>query len=99
MTTLAILTACIALILLIGVARRKAGRAVADMALLVILLGMIGIIDLVIGAFVDTGNAAKSVAIAIAAAFLLDAIYGLMAPERQRRRDRRLRELMQRRRA
>ena len=99
MTTLAILTACIALILIIGVARKKAGRAVTDMALLVILFGMIGIVDLVIGAFVDTGDAAESVAIAIAAAFAIDAVYGLMAPERQRRRDRRLRELMQRRRA
>lgn len=99
MTTLAILTACIALILMIGVARRKAGRAVADMAILVILFGMIGILDLILGAFVDTGRAAELVTIAIASTFVLDALYGLMAPERQRRRDRRLRQLMQRRRA
>jgi hypothetical protein len=35
----------------------------------------------------------------IAVGFALDALYGLMAPERQRRRDRRLGELMRRRRA
>ena len=99
MTTLAILTACIALVLMIGVARRKAGRAVTDMALLVILFGIIGILDLVIALFIDTGVVANSLAIAIAAAFVMDAFYGLMAPERQRRRDRRLRQLMQRRRA
>jgi len=45
----------------------------------------------------DTGDAAKSVAIAFAAGFALDALYGLMAPQRQRARDKKLRRLMKRR--
>ena len=99
MTATAIVLACIALILIIGVVRNKPGRAITDMAVLIVVFGIIALIDLVLGRFFDTGDAGESVAIAIAAAFALDATYGLMAPERQRRRDRRLRELMQRRRA
>ena len=97
--TLAIIIACTALVILIGVKRGRSGRAVADVALLVILFGIIAFIDLVLKQFIDTGSAAETVAVVIAGAFALDAVYGLMAPERQRRRDRRLRQLMQRRRA
>jgi hypothetical protein len=63
----------------------------------VILIGIITIVDLIFGQFMDTGDAGKSVAIAFAAAFALDALYGLLAPERQRRRDKKLRRLMKRR--
>src|SRR3569832_1061130 len=55
------------------------------------------VLDLVLGFFVDTGNAANLVAIAAAAALALDSLYGLMAPERQKQRDKRLRRLMKRR--
>ena len=96
-TTYAIVLACIAFMLVIGAVRGNPGRAVADTALLVILFGMITIIDIVFGQFMDTGDAAKSVAIAFAAGFALDAIYGLMAPQRQRARDKKLRRLMKRR--
>jgi hypothetical protein len=45
----------------------------------------------------DTGNMGSIVAAAAAAALALDALYGLMAPERQKRRDKMLRRLMKRR--
>jgi len=96
-TTYAIILACIAFMLVIGAVRGNPGRAVADTALLVILFGMITIIDIVFSQFIDTGDAAKSVAIAFAAGFALDALYGLMAPQRQRARDKKLRRLMKRR--
>ena len=97
MTALAIILACIAFMLVVASVRGNPGRAVADTALLVILLGIIALIDFVLGRFIDTGNAAGSVAIAVAAAFALDALYGLLAPERQKRRDKKLRRLMKRR--
>ena len=99
MTGVTLVLACMAVVLVIGVVRRKPGRAVTDLAIMVFVFGLLTIIDLVFSRFVDTGDAAMSVAIAISAAFALDSVYGLMAPERQRQRDRRLRELMQRRRA
>ena len=99
MTVFTLTLACLALIIVVGVARRKTGRAVTDMAVLIVLFGIITILDLVLSRFMDTGHAAELVALAITGAFALDSIYGLMAPERQRRRDRRLRQLMQRRRA
>jgi hypothetical protein len=96
-TTYAIILACIAFMLVIGAVRGDPGRAVADTALLVILFGMITIVDIIFSQFMDTGDAAKSVAIAFAAGFALDALFGLMAPQRQRARDKKLRRLMKRR--
>ena len=96
-TTYAIILACIAFMLVIGAVRGNPGRAVADTALLVILFGIITIMDIVFSQFMDTGDAAKSVAIAFAAGFALDALYGLMAPQRQRARDKKLRRVMKRR--
>ena len=97
MTTLGIVLACMALMLAIGMVRDKPGRAVADIALLVILFGLIAIVDIAVGWFIDTGDAAKAVAIFFASGFALDSIYGLMAPERQKQRDKKLRRLMKRR--
>ena len=97
MTTLGIVLACMALVLAIGMVRDKPGRAVADIAILVMLFGIITIVDLVFGWFIDTGDAAKAVAIFFASGFALDSIYGLMAPERQKQRDKKLRRLMKRR--
>lgn len=97
MTTLGIVLACMALMLAIGMVRDKPGRAVADIALLVILFGLITIVDLVFGWFIDTGDTARIVAIFFAAGFALDSVYGLMAPERQKQRDKKLRRLMKRR--
>lgn len=99
MTAFAIILICVAFVLVTGTFRSRPGIAVADTALLVILLGMIGIADLVLGRFVDTGDIGWTLAALLAFGFALDALYGLMAPERRRRRDRRLRALMQGKRA
>lgn len=99
MTALSIILVCIAFVLVTGTFRRRPGVAVADTALLVILMGLIGIADLVLGRFVDTGGIAWTLAALLAVGFALDALYGLMAPERQRRRDQRLSALMRRKRA
>ena len=99
MTALTIILACVAFVLISGSFRRRPGVAVADTALLVILLAIIGIANLVLNAFIDTGGIAWSVAAVLATGFAVDALYGLMAPERQRRRDQRLRELLRRNRA
>ncbi len=99
MTALSIILVCVAFVLVSGTFRRRPGVAVADTALLVILMGLIGIADLVLRRFIDTGSVAWTLAAVLAVGFALDALYGLMAPERQRRRDRRLGELMRRRRA
>ena len=97
MTAMMAILACIAFIIVAGAARGKPGRGVADTAILVILFGIIVITDFIIGRFVETGDAAITVAVVIAAGFALDAFYGLLAPERQKRRDKQLRRLMKRR--
>jgi hypothetical protein len=96
-STAAIILACIAFMLVVGMIRGNPGRSVADTAFLVMLVGIITIADFAFGQFMDTGDAGKLIAIAFAAAFAVDALYGLMAPERQKRRDRKLRRLMKRR--
>ena len=97
MTTFVIVLGCIAFMFAIQMARGNPGRAVADTALLVILFGIIAIVDIIVGQFIDTGNAASIVAIFCAAILALDALYGLMAPDRQKQRDKLLRRLMKRR--
>ena len=99
MTALSIILVCVAFVLVSGTFRRRPGVAVADTALLVILMGLIGLADLILRRFLDTGGIAWTLAAILAVGFALDALYGLMAPERQRRRDQRLGELMRRRRA
>ena len=95
--TLAIILACIAFMLIAASRRGNPGRAVADTALLVILIGIITLLDFILSRFVDTGDAGEWIAVAFACGFALDALYGLLAPERQRRRDKKLRRLMKRR--
>ena len=95
--TLAIILACIAFMLIAASRRGNPGRAVADTALLVILVGIITLLDFILSRFVDTGDAGEWLAVAFACGFALDALYGLLAPERQKRRDRKLRRLMKRR--
>jgi uncharacterized membrane protein YccC len=96
-TTTVLILGCIAFMFVIYGVRGNPGRAVADTALLVMLFGIIVIADFVLGQFMDTGNTASIVAVASAAALALDALYGLMAPERQKQRDKMLRRLMKRR--
>ena len=78
--------------------RGRGGLALADMTLLVFLFGIIAVVDLVLSQFLYTGDTGWTIAAVLAFGFALDALYGLMAPERQRRRDRKVRELMRRRR-
>ena len=99
MTALTIILVCVAFVLISGTFRRRPGVAVADTALLVILLAMIAIANLVLGSFIDTGNVAWTIAALLAFGFAVDALYGVMAPERQRRRDQRLSAMMKRKRA
>ena len=96
MTAFWIIIACIAFMIGAGIANRRAGLGIANTTVLVFLLGLIALVDLVLSRFVYTGDVAWTVAGLLAFGFALDALYGLMAPERQRRRDRRLRSLMRR---
>jgi len=86
-----------AFMLLAGGARGRGGVAFADVTLLVMLLALVVIGNLVIGRFTYTGDTAWTVAALLAAGFAIDAFYGLLAPDRQKRRDRKLRRLMRRR--
>jgi len=81
----------------IQAARGNPGRAVADTALLVMLIGIVAIGDILLSQFTDTGNLGSIIVVGCAALLALDALYGLMAPERQKRRDKMLRRLMKRR--
>jgi heme/copper-type cytochrome/quinol oxidase subunit 4 len=96
-TAFAIILGCIALMLVVASVRGNPGRAIADTALLVIVLAIIVVVNLILAQFMDTGDTGKWVAIAFAGGFALDSLYGLMAPERQKRRDKKLRRLMKRR--
>jgi hypothetical protein len=97
MTATVLILGCVLAMWVIYMARDMPGRAVADTALLVILIGIIAITDLVLSQFIDTRSTGSIVAVAGAAALALDALYGLMAPERQKQRDKMLRRLMKRR--
>ena len=96
MTATVLILGCIAFMFAIQAARGNPGRAVADTALLVILIGLIAVADIILSQFVDTGDAPSIVAVSCAAILAIDALYGLMAPERQKQRDRMLRRLMKR---
>ena len=97
MITLTIIVACIATMFAIQMARGNPGRAVADTALLVIVIGLITLAEMIAGQFIETHDIGQMLAIGFAVGFLLDAVYGLLAPERQRARDKKLRRMMKRR--
>ena len=99
MTAFWLIIGCSAFMLIAGVMRQRPGVALADTALLVFLLGMIALADMILGRFFDTGAVGWTVAGLVAFGFALDALYGLRAPQRQRRRDQKLRSMMRRRRA
>lgn len=97
MSTFAIILGCIVFMIVVASVRGDPGRAIADTTLLVIFVGIVAALDFVVSRFMDTGYAASLVTIVLATGFALDALYGLLAPERQKRRDRKLRRLMKRR--
>ena len=97
MTSFAIIIGCIAFMLVVSSVRGNPGRGVADTALLVVVFGIITLANFIIGQFMETGDAARDCERDVAGGFALDALYGLMAPDRQRARDKKLRRLMKRR--
>ena len=97
MSTFAIILGCIVFMIVVASVRGDPGRAIADTTLLVILAGIVAALDFIFSRFMDTGYAASLVIILVAGGFALDALYGLLAPERQKRRDKKLRRLMKRR--
>ena len=97
MSTFAIILGCIVFMIIAASVRGNPGRAIADTTLLVVIVGIVATLDFILSRFMDTGYAASLIVIIIAAGFALDALYGLMAPERQKRRDKKLRRLMKRR--
>ena len=97
MTSVLLVLGCVAIMFAAAMAGGKPGRAVADTTLLVFLIGIITIANLVVSLFIATGNAADFAAVGCAAVLALDSIYGFMAPERQKQRDKMLRRLMKRR--
>ena len=99
MTAFWIILTCLVIILVAGSARHNAGRALTDITVLVGLFALLAIGNLLLGRFVDTGGIAWTIAAVLAGGYALDAIYGYMAPQRKRRRDRAVRAFLQRRRA
>ena len=97
MTATIVILGCIAFMFAVYAVRGNPGRAVADAALLVMLFGIIAVVDIVLEQFIDTGSAGSIVAVAAAVVLAFDALYGLMAPARQKQRDKMLRRLMKRR--
>jgi TctA family transporter len=85
------IVACIAFMIATGVARSRPARALANMVVLGFAFAALGIADLVASRFIDTGRIALWIAAILAFGYALDALYGAMAPQRQRARDRKLR--------
>ena len=90
------IVACIAFVILAGAVRRRPGDGLATIIVMISLFAALAIADLVARRFMHTGDIGITVAAMLAGGFALDALYGIMAPERQRRRDRKLRELLRR---
>ena len=99
MTAFWIIAACVAVIILAGSFRRRPGSALTDVTVLVMLFAVIAITDMLLSNFMNTGDTGWTLAALLSFGFALDALYGLMAPDRQFRRNRKLRQLMRRRRA
>ena len=93
------IVACMGFVILAGAIRRRPGDGLASTIVLISLFAILAIADLVARRFAYTGDVAITVAALLAGLFALDALYGLMAPERQRVRDRKLRQLLRRRHA
>ena len=97
MTAFVVILACIVFMFVVESVRGIPGRAVADTAFLIMLVGIVTVADIILSQFMDTRDIGRTLAIGAAAAFAADALYGLLAPERQKRRDKRLRRLMKKR--
>ena len=96
MTIYWFITGCIAFMIALGVARGRPARALSNMVVLAFLFAALGVADLIASRFTYTGDTAAWIAAIVAFGYALDALYGVMAPQRQRARDRKLRALLQR---
>lgn len=83
--------ACMAFMIAAGISRRQPAEALANMVVLVFAFAAIALADLVASQFVYTRDIAITIAAILAFGYALDALYGLMAPQRKRARDRKLR--------
>ena len=99
MTAFWIIMICFVTILVTGSSRGSAGRALTTITVLVGAFALIAIGNIIVGSMVDTGDFAWTLAAVLAGATAFDSIYGYMAPQRKRRRDRALRDFWLRRRA
>jgi len=99
MTAFWFITASVAFVLVAGAFRSRPGSSLTDATVLIVLFGLIAIVDMTLSNFIETGRTGWTLAAILAFGFALDALYGLMAPDRQFRRNRKLRNLMRRRRA
>lgn len=88
--------ACLALMIALGVARGRPAAALANMVVLVFAFAAIAAADLIASQFTYTGDIAVIAAAILAFGYVVDAIYGLMAPQRQLARDRKLRAYFRR---
>ena len=90
--------ACMAFVIIAWAVRGRPGDGLTSIIVLTLLFALIGVAWMVVSRFAYIGDIGWWAAAALAFLFALDALYGLMAPQRQVRRDRRLRELLRRRR-
>lgn len=88
---------CMAFVMAVGVARRKPGDALTNLIVLIATFAAIAIADMIARQFTYTYDVGILLAALLAFGFAVDALYGLMAPDRQRARDRKLRALFRRR--
>ena len=99
MTAFWFIAACLSFIIVAGSFRRRPGSALTDVTVLIMLFAVIAVSDMLLSNFIDTGRTGWTLAAILAFGFALDALYGLMAPDRQVQRNRKLRNMMRRRRA
>ncbi len=93
MTAFWFILVCMGLIVIIGAVRDQIGLAVADITILVMLFGLITVANLVLSQFMFVGDKGWILAGLAALGFLFESVYGLMAPERQARRNKWLRTM------
>ena len=99
MTIYWFITGCIGFMIALGIARGRPARALANMVVLAFAFAALAVADMVASRFTYTGDTALWIAAILAFGYALDALYGLMAPQRQRARDRKLHALLRRRHA
>ena len=93
MTAFWFILGCMGLIVIIGAVRDQIGVAIADITILVMLFGLITLGNFVLNQFIFVGDKGWILAGLVTLGFLFESVYGLMAPERQNRRNKWLRSM------